>query len=494
MSQNNNFRKNQDCQAVGPFLYPTTTLFEVISKTPKRLVSGYEYLFYVPFSELSYENEHVKKRWVWANENKYHCSSDVVSILIHSSCFIPNKTAHQLEGIIVTFKILKEKVSKFIMKRKNGIRSRFSSKKKGNCVQVTNMRLAYHSNQIPTNFLSISQFLNFHKYQANLPKNDLEQKANKRKRLFSKFEENSISKNPNFVGFREAKDEYLVTLSKVPQKNSNKNLFSTKLADQKYFPDLQPKVISENSKENINNNQIIVDQNKQRKRINSYNLFLSKNIQQLEKNNKLNLLEKSFGLPQKKNFQTLNISLNNENPQRHSTKRNSRTNYHNINMTQNNPKFFLDKITRNENCKKSKNSFRDHDHDHTHAHKTKTTNSEGYEKFKIEKMTPNHQIMEKRNNDFTWITNSDEKRKKNRHLLTKNKNKEHLISQIIKNSLDNNYYFIPNQKKIILNKPPLNISYSHSFKNPGKNHLQKKVRSSQFHKVSLFFSLSNDPW
>ncbi|KAJ3425102.1 hypothetical protein M0812_27535 [Anaeramoeba flamelloides] len=148
---------------VGTFLYPITKLIDICQEINKKVLFDYHYQFYVPSCQVNYENDKVKKRWVWAFGSKYECSSDIVSILIHSSNFIPKKTLHKFEGILVKFQILNERVQKYVMKRKNGIRSRYSSKKKGLCVRVVNSQIVFDFKKIPKNFLDLNNFLNSQK-------------------------------------------------------------------------------------------------------------------------------------------------------------------------------------------------------------------------------------------------------------------------------------------------------------------------------------------
>ncbi|KAJ3443752.1 hypothetical protein M0812_09596 [Anaeramoeba flamelloides] len=190
MSKNGNVQTSSEQETIGPFLYPSTTLGELFSKISEVLLKNYQITFFVPFSELNMKNQKVQQRWIWANGNKYHCSSDVVSILIHSSHFIPNKTAHKLEGIIVKFTVLKEKVPKFVMKRKNGIRSRFSGKKNGVCVTVADTIMVTNSDQKPKKFLTIPQFLIVLSNQKKI------HPQNERKRNFGNYNKNQ-NKNKN---------------------------------------------------------------------------------------------------------------------------------------------------------------------------------------------------------------------------------------------------------------------------------------------------------
>ncbi|KAJ6234101.1 hypothetical protein M0813_00735 [Anaeramoeba flamelloides] len=185
---------------VGTFLYPITKLIDICQEISKKVLFNYHYQFYVPSYKVNYENDKVKQRWVWAFGDKYECSSDIVSILIHSSNFIPKKTSHKFEGILVTFQILNERVQKYVMKRKNGIRSRYSSKKKGLCVRVVDSQIVVDCKNIPKNFLDLNNFLNSQKTINN--------SVNFRKRSFT-YANSEVQNENNYVfNEREKQNNY----------------------------------------------------------------------------------------------------------------------------------------------------------------------------------------------------------------------------------------------------------------------------------------------
>ncbi|KAJ3449450.1 hypothetical protein M0812_05599 [Anaeramoeba flamelloides] len=159
------FGHNQEIEQIsvlGPFHYSEITPQQIMESLSDRFVLGYNYLFYIPGSSLTFENPNVKKRWVWnSNTNQYNCNSDLVAFLIHSSHFIPKKTSITPEGVFVTIRYLESDSNSYVMKRKNGIRSRHSSKLKGMSVKVQAIRIITGSDQIPKTFWSLKQLVEF---------------------------------------------------------------------------------------------------------------------------------------------------------------------------------------------------------------------------------------------------------------------------------------------------------------------------------------------
>ncbi|KAJ6241556.1 hypothetical protein M0813_00254 [Anaeramoeba flamelloides] len=118
-------------EVLGPFRYSKLTLSSLCEIVGTKFRMCYDFLFYIPGCCCTFENEQVKKRWVWNWENYYSSNSDLVAFLIHSSTYIPKKNASNPLGLLVTIRFVDVKPTSYTMKRKNGIRSRYSAKIKG---------------------------------------------------------------------------------------------------------------------------------------------------------------------------------------------------------------------------------------------------------------------------------------------------------------------------------------------------------------------------
>ncbi|KAJ6244043.1 hypothetical protein M0813_21302 [Anaeramoeba flamelloides] len=146
---------------IGPFHYSELTLSslcEIIGSKPQRCS---DFLFFVPGYCLTFENEQVKNRWVWNWDKYYSSNSDLVAFLIHSSTYIPKKTSQSPIGLLVTIRFIDVKPPSFAMKRKNGIRSRYSSKLKGSCFFAKSIEIINDQKKVPTDYFSTPQLKEF---------------------------------------------------------------------------------------------------------------------------------------------------------------------------------------------------------------------------------------------------------------------------------------------------------------------------------------------
>ncbi|KAJ6244243.1 hypothetical protein M0813_21507 [Anaeramoeba flamelloides] len=176
---------------VGTFLYPYTNLCDLCENIHPDILFQFCYQFYVPACNINYGNVKVKQRWVWTLGDKYECTSDIVAILIHSSTVIPKKMVKRYEGVIVTFQILNERIQRYVMKRKNGIRSRHSTKKKGLCAHVVGSTIIFDSKNTPENFLNIKTLLESQQKMDNT--------INLRKRYLTRANSDSLKESSTFL-------------------------------------------------------------------------------------------------------------------------------------------------------------------------------------------------------------------------------------------------------------------------------------------------------
>ncbi|KAJ6230414.1 hypothetical protein M0813_07053 [Anaeramoeba flamelloides] len=163
MGDNPNIPHQTKCITnLGPFHYQDVTLKELSEKITQDKFYGCSYSFYIPSKDLTYQNKQVAKRWVWcSSRNHYSCNSDLVAFLIHSSQIIPEKRENNYLGVIVTLQFFDSNCSIFVMKRKNGIRSRYSSKLMGLSPIVKSILTLTKQSQIPKVFWDLKQFDNY---------------------------------------------------------------------------------------------------------------------------------------------------------------------------------------------------------------------------------------------------------------------------------------------------------------------------------------------
>ncbi|KAJ6244217.1 hypothetical protein M0813_21481 [Anaeramoeba flamelloides] len=151
---------------IGPFHYNSVNLETVGKEVGTSLLEHGVISFYIPPDELSYENDKVITRWLWSSgKDEYSIFSDIVPILIHSSRYLPRKNLKQYHyGFIANFKYVQKKVNKMQMKRKNGIRSRFSSKETSHLVKILNLEIIATEKAFPNNlFYTTPDWHNYHK-------------------------------------------------------------------------------------------------------------------------------------------------------------------------------------------------------------------------------------------------------------------------------------------------------------------------------------------
>ncbi|KAJ3440730.1 hypothetical protein M0812_14401 [Anaeramoeba flamelloides] len=146
---------------IGPFHYSELALSSLCEIVGVKSRMCYDFLFYIPGYCLTFENEQVKKRWVWNWSTYYSSNSDLVTFLIHSSTFIPKKTAINPLGVLVTIRFVDTKPPSYSMKRKNGIRSRYSSKLKGSCFFAKSIEIINDRGKIPTTYWTVPQLREF---------------------------------------------------------------------------------------------------------------------------------------------------------------------------------------------------------------------------------------------------------------------------------------------------------------------------------------------
>ncbi|KAJ3427207.1 hypothetical protein M0812_26787 [Anaeramoeba flamelloides] len=171
---------NSSKVVVGPFEYGKSTLLDILSSYSQKSIHQSSFTFYVPVEELKFDHVTIQKRWIWnGDEFEYSPHSDVVAILLHSSRYVPPKNSKivhksiiryntinnrsveeqygtkklELVGVLASFRFLDKEVNKFSMKRKNGIRSRYSTKVVRPIVYAEEVQIVPTKNEIPTNFV-----------------------------------------------------------------------------------------------------------------------------------------------------------------------------------------------------------------------------------------------------------------------------------------------------------------------------------------------------
>ncbi|KAJ6227952.1 32 kda heat shock protein-related [Anaeramoeba flamelloides] len=166
MSLNPNKPKDdKDYINLGPFHYRSVTLELIWNEISKEILHSGIITIYVPPEDLTFENEKVVSRWLWSSgEDEYTTISDVVPIVIHSSRYIPNKVQKAKHfGILANFKFCEKHVTKLPMKRKNGIRSRFTSKPQSQLFLILGIEEITNEKNIPqVIFDSPSSWSNFY--------------------------------------------------------------------------------------------------------------------------------------------------------------------------------------------------------------------------------------------------------------------------------------------------------------------------------------------
>ncbi|KAJ6228978.1 hypothetical protein M0813_08478 [Anaeramoeba flamelloides] len=159
---------------IGIFHYSDVTLQDILEKAPKHMLYKLCFQFYVPIDSISYSNEKVINRRVWAaNKSRYSSNTDLVPLIIHSSIYIPHNERKKKKkkknsnvqdstvGIMVSIQFLDVVSPKFLMKRKNGIRSRYCSKSFDKLVLIRDVNYLQSQSQVPTNFFDIADLPNY---------------------------------------------------------------------------------------------------------------------------------------------------------------------------------------------------------------------------------------------------------------------------------------------------------------------------------------------
>ncbi|KAJ6253342.1 hypothetical protein M0813_01388 [Anaeramoeba flamelloides] len=158
MSNNNQLQK----EPIGPLKYPKVTLQDINSVISRTKLFGHLYKFYVPINLISFSNKNVVKREIWVSDDEqFSINSDIVTIIIHSSRYVPKKVPSQEKkplGAFISFQFRNDNPPKYFMRRKNGIRSRYSSKQSGFFVTIQDFNLVYKPNQVPKSFVSLKEY------------------------------------------------------------------------------------------------------------------------------------------------------------------------------------------------------------------------------------------------------------------------------------------------------------------------------------------------
>ncbi|KAJ3449912.1 phd zinc finger-containing protein-related [Anaeramoeba flamelloides] len=181
---------------IGIFHYSDATLRGLFEITPKNTIYNHSYQFYVPSSAVSYSHKKVVDRCIWvANKNRYSINSDLIPVIIHSSTYVPdfeNKAkAEPPLGMVVAFQYIDSNAPKFLMRRKNGIRSRYCSKSFDKVVEIVDVQIVQNKSQLPKPFLKLTEYSKkYHKAQITHSKKKCHSKSlrvgsnNKRKRRY----------------------------------------------------------------------------------------------------------------------------------------------------------------------------------------------------------------------------------------------------------------------------------------------------------------------
>ncbi|KAJ6250979.1 hypothetical protein M0813_15799 [Anaeramoeba flamelloides] len=159
MKQNKTLKNKQ---TIGPLKYPSVTLQDVNSGFSTNELFNNIYNFYVPIDMISFSNENVVNRSIWVSDDEqYSSNSDIVTIIIHSSRYLPKKTVNDESkplGAFISFQFRNHMPPKYFMRRKNGIRSRYSSKQIGFSVKIQDFELVYKTSKVPTAFVSLKKY------------------------------------------------------------------------------------------------------------------------------------------------------------------------------------------------------------------------------------------------------------------------------------------------------------------------------------------------
>ncbi|KAJ3449987.1 hypothetical protein M0812_06149 [Anaeramoeba flamelloides] len=165
--------RNSDtnCNTIGIFQYCDVTLQDILEKAPEHMVYNSCFQFYIPIDVISYSNEKVINRCIWAaNNNRYSSNTDLVPLIIHSSIYVPPNEKKKKKkinchgnpvGLIVSFQFIPDLSPKYLMKRKNGIRSRYCSKSSDKVVMIRDVNYLQSQSQVPTNFFEIEDLPNY---------------------------------------------------------------------------------------------------------------------------------------------------------------------------------------------------------------------------------------------------------------------------------------------------------------------------------------------
>ncbi|KAJ6227062.1 hypothetical protein M0813_10215 [Anaeramoeba flamelloides] len=224
---NKSTHKNQTPPVV--FNYNQTNLLDLLSLYDQKELFSQTYKFYVAQEEINFENENVVNRSIWVSKEKeYSPNSDIVAIILHSSTYLPEKFENDKKkkkakkgkgkgktvidqngkkkkkklitklklkpkqmvkerekekrrlmekplGILITFRFLQKIPPHYVMYRKNGIRSRYSSKSNHFPVIVEESQLVLKQSMVPTRFKTVknSQAAFASKFNVNARKRGL---------------------------------------------------------------------------------------------------------------------------------------------------------------------------------------------------------------------------------------------------------------------------------------------------------------------------------
>ncbi|KAJ6228885.1 snf5 [Anaeramoeba flamelloides] len=152
-----------DLGQIGIFHYSDATLRGIFKRTPKKTIYNHSYQFYIPGSAVSYSHKKVVDRCIWvANKNRYSINSDLIPIIIHSSAYVPDFENEEMSkpplGVLMAFQYIDTKSPKFLMRRKNRIRSRYCSKSYDKVVEIVDVKLVNNKSQIPKLFLKFNEY------------------------------------------------------------------------------------------------------------------------------------------------------------------------------------------------------------------------------------------------------------------------------------------------------------------------------------------------
>ncbi|KAJ3441422.1 hypothetical protein M0812_13434 [Anaeramoeba flamelloides] len=330
---------NRNQTNTGTYNYKQTKLVDLLSLSHRKDFFSQPYQFYVSLEDINFENESVANRSIWISKKKeYSPNSDIVAIILHSSTYLPEQfetnkkkkgngkgpgkrkgkgktvidqngkkkkkksitklklkpkqMAKELEkekkrllerplGILISFKFLKSIPSSYVMHRKNGIRSRYSSKPTQYPVIIERSQLVLKKSLIPKTFQVVksSEFEKMN--QTNNRKRIFETEQNSSTGYNENMENSKIRKTlsktnkPTNTTYQPPKDKQTTTpqLSEFSKKcshhynsNNNDNSFNITLenVDTKFVNIQQPCVINglshqENYKQNLKTEEMDYD-------------------------------------------------------------------------------------------------------------------------------------------------------------------------------------------------------------------------------------------